>query len=149
MARSILAAVRQIKAEVAQFLSPPLIRKVCAAVGHVWRERVLDPVTTVHLFVLQILHGNTACSQVPRLGAVTAPARLIAKHVSACLCTSSCVCCVRSASIWAAVRCSMTDVGMAIAPFSSMVQAFRCRTRLRCKKSSDNQEVKRPAAAFR
>jgi hypothetical protein len=31
---------------------------------------VLDPVTTVHLFVLQILHGNTACAHVPRLGGV-------------------------------------------------------------------------------
>ena len=70
MARNILAAVRQIKAEVAKFLSPELIRGVCETVGHVWRERVLDPVTTVHLFVLQILHGNTACSHVPRLGAV-------------------------------------------------------------------------------
>src|SRR4029434_8930020 len=70
MARSILAAVRQIKTGVAQFLSPELIRGVCETVGHVWRERVLDPVTTVHLFVLQILHGNTACAHVPRLGAV-------------------------------------------------------------------------------
>ena len=70
MARSILAAVQQIKSEVAQFLSPQLIREVCEAVGHVWRERILDPVTTVHLFVLQILHGNTACPHVPHLGAV-------------------------------------------------------------------------------
>jgi hypothetical protein len=70
MARSILAAVRQIKADVAQFLRPQVIRDVCQAVGHVWRERVLDPVTTVHLFVLQVLHGNTACAHVPRLGAV-------------------------------------------------------------------------------
>jgi IS4 transposase len=70
MARSILAALRRIKGEIAQLLSPTLIRNVCQVIGHVWRERVLDPVTTVHLFVLQILHGNTACSQVPRLGAV-------------------------------------------------------------------------------
>src|SRR6516164_4129183 len=70
MARSILSAVRQIKADVAQFLSPQLIRIVCETIGHVWRDRVLDPVTTVHLFALQILHGNTACAHVPRLGAV-------------------------------------------------------------------------------
>jgi Transposase DDE domain len=70
MARSILAAVQRIKTEVAVLLSPELIRVVCATVGHRWRERVLDPVTTVHLFVLQILHGNTACAQVPRLGGV-------------------------------------------------------------------------------
>jgi len=70
MARSILAVVRQIKADVAQFLSPELIRSVCQTVGHTWRERVLDPVTTVHLFILQIMNGNTACTHVPRLGAV-------------------------------------------------------------------------------
>src|SRR2546421_4965621 len=70
MARSILAAVRQIKAEVAQFLSPRLIREVCTTAGHVWRDRLLDPATTVHLFVLQVLHGNTACAHVPRLGGV-------------------------------------------------------------------------------
>jgi hypothetical protein len=70
MARSILSAVKRIKTEVAQFLKADLIRKVCETVGHVWRERVLDPATTVRLFALQILHGNTACSHVPRLGAV-------------------------------------------------------------------------------
>lgn len=70
MARSILAAVQQIKSEVARFLSPEFIRGVGEAIGHVWRERVLDPVTTVHLFALQILHGNTACAHVPRLGEV-------------------------------------------------------------------------------
>ncbi len=70
MARSILAAVQQIKADIAQFLSLRLIEEVCATIGHVWRDRILDPATTVHLFVLQILHGNTACSQVPRLGGV-------------------------------------------------------------------------------
>ena len=32
---------------------------------------MLDPVTTVHLFLLQILHGNTACTHVTRLGRVS------------------------------------------------------------------------------
>lgn len=79
MARSILAAVQQIKADVAQFLSAQVIREVCEAMGHVWRERVLDPVTTVHLFLLQVLHGNTACSHVPRLGAVECTAEAYCK----------------------------------------------------------------------
>ena len=68
MARSIVAAIGQIKSELADTLSPRLIRGVCQAIGYVWRERRLDPVTTVHLFLLQVLHGNAACSQVPRLG---------------------------------------------------------------------------------
>lgn len=70
MSRSILAAVQQIKSDLTQFLSADFIRSVCDAVGHTWRKRVLDPVVTVHLFALQILHGNTACANVPRLGAI-------------------------------------------------------------------------------
>jgi len=82
MARSIHAVLQRIKGDVAQFVSPELIRAVCATIGHTWRERVLDPVTTVHLFVLQILHGNTACSHVPRLGGVdcTAEAYCLARR---------------------------------------------------------------------
>jgi len=38
-----------------------------AAAGHVWRRRVLDPATTVSLFVLQILHGNTGIGHLPHL----------------------------------------------------------------------------------
>ena len=40
---------------------------LCHAVGYPWRVRLLDPVTTVPLFILQILHGNTAWSHLPRL----------------------------------------------------------------------------------
>ena len=32
-----------------------------------WRDRVLTPVTTIQLFLLQRLHGHTACSHVPHL----------------------------------------------------------------------------------
>jgi len=35
--------------------------------GHVWRDRELNPVTTVRMFLLQILFGNVACDYVPRL----------------------------------------------------------------------------------
>jgi hypothetical protein len=70
MARSILAAVTQIKCELARWLAPEFIRPLCQSVGHAWRQRVLDPVTTLQLFALQILHGNSACPHVVRLGAV-------------------------------------------------------------------------------
>jgi hypothetical protein len=60
MARSIFAAVQQIKSDLTQFLSSDFIQSVCEAVDYSWRKRVLDPLNTVHLFVLQILHGNTA-----------------------------------------------------------------------------------------
>jgi hypothetical protein len=70
MARSIVAAVQRIKAEVGHWLSSESILDVCRTVGHTWRERLLDPVATVHLFLIQILHGNTAGAHVPRLGDV-------------------------------------------------------------------------------
>jgi Transposase DDE domain len=70
MARSIVAAVERIKADVAHWITPRVIHELCRALEHRWRERVLDPATTVHLFLLQILHGNTACSHVPRLGGI-------------------------------------------------------------------------------
>lgn len=32
--------------------------------NHTWRERVLSPARTLHLFVHQVLHGNTSCTHV-------------------------------------------------------------------------------------
>lgn len=60
-------ALRQIQADLAKHLEPAAIVKLCRAARYRWRQRVLDPVTTIHLFVLQILHGNTACSSLPHL----------------------------------------------------------------------------------
>lgn len=64
---SIARALVRIKQDVVACLSGALIEQVCRDAGHAWRERVLDPVTLLHLFLLQILHGNTACAAVPRL----------------------------------------------------------------------------------
>jgi Transposase DDE domain len=70
MALSIAAAIARIKSGIGEWLTPDSIRQLCRDLGYQWRERILDPVTTVHLFVLQILHGNAACAHVPRLGDV-------------------------------------------------------------------------------
>lgn len=67
MIGSILRALREIKADVARHLEPSLITGLCRELDYSWRARVLDPVTTVHAFLLQVLHGNTACDHVPRL----------------------------------------------------------------------------------
>ena len=67
MALSIPEIVRQFKASVAKVLSRETVVRVCGYLGHVCRERVLDPTTTLHVFLLQILHGNTACSAMSRL----------------------------------------------------------------------------------
>jgi hypothetical protein len=49
-------------------LEAAAILTVCCEIGYTaWRDRVLTPVTTMHLFCLQILPGNTACSHRPHL----------------------------------------------------------------------------------
>src|SRR5262249_61549988 len=52
-------------------LQPDVIEAACRQEGHTWRRRLLDPVTTVYLFLLQILHGNTACQHVVQFGCWT------------------------------------------------------------------------------
>lgn len=71
MALSIPEIVRQLKADVAGALSPETIAQICRDLGYRCRERVLDPATTVQVFLLQILHGNTACTALARLAALS------------------------------------------------------------------------------
>jgi hypothetical protein len=42
-----------------------------AQAGHVWRQRLLDPATTLTLFILQVLHGNTAITHLRHLSRIT------------------------------------------------------------------------------
>jgi hypothetical protein len=70
MALSIPQILRQFKADVSKALAPETIVKICDYLGHKYRERVLDPVITVQVFLLQILHGNTACTALSRLAGI-------------------------------------------------------------------------------
>jgi hypothetical protein len=67
MVHSILHALARIKADVATHLQAATIEQLCRDLGHVWRDRILTPVVTVHAFLLQVLHGNVACDHVPHL----------------------------------------------------------------------------------
>src|SRR5271155_5358347 len=53
-------ALALIKSAHTDAVSADLIEDLCRQLGHRWRQRDLDPVVTVHLFLQQILHGNTA-----------------------------------------------------------------------------------------
>jgi hypothetical protein len=63
MFQRLQTALQQIQHDLAQVLDPAQITAACAAVGHRFRQRLLDPVTTIHLFVLQILKGNFAAAR--------------------------------------------------------------------------------------
>ena len=70
MARSITAAVEQIKSELSTHLTPDDVLGACDEAGHAWRDRVLAPVVTLHALLLQILHA-TAMTGVSRLVGVS------------------------------------------------------------------------------
>jgi len=60
MAHSFASSVPTIKRSFCRLLTAEVILGVCQETGHVFRKRKFDPVLTLHLFILQILHGNTA-----------------------------------------------------------------------------------------
>jgi len=64
---SIRHALQQIKTNLDDEFSEEHIARICRAAGYTWRTRVLDPIVTIHVFILQVLHGNTAMTQLPRL----------------------------------------------------------------------------------
>ena len=59
------AALRRIQTDLEQLLEPTQIVAVCREAGYHWRKRLLDPITTIRLFVLQILNGNLAVARLP------------------------------------------------------------------------------------
>jgi len=68
MVPNVTAILQRFTTEWATLLQPEAILAACNAVGDTtWRHRVRTPVTTMQLFLLQMLHGNTACSHLPHL----------------------------------------------------------------------------------
>jgi len=67
MALTIPQILCQFKSDVAKALSAETVMNICSHLGHTCRQRLLDPVATVHVFLIQILHGNTACTALSRL----------------------------------------------------------------------------------
>ena len=70
MTISIASAVARFKGEPECDLDHRLVLEACAQFDHRWRDRVLDPVTTARLFILQVLHGNVSCRAVRHLSGV-------------------------------------------------------------------------------
>ncbi len=67
MVGMVTEALRHIQTDLATLLDAPTLRALCREVGSQWRPRLRDPVTTIPLFILQILHGNTAWSHLPHV----------------------------------------------------------------------------------
>ncbi len=64
---TILPALRQVREDLAELLNRTAVEQVCRDLDYAWRDRRLDPYTTLHLFLLQVLNQNTAMTHLPHL----------------------------------------------------------------------------------
>ena len=119
MRASIAQIVEQFKQTWCRELEDEAIRQAVSETGHVWRDRKLNPVTTVRLFLLQVLYGNVACNFVPRLarknvtgsGYCEARARLPLKALETLLsrATAKMAECARESGLWLGHRLFLLD----------------------------------------
>ena len=65
--RSISEVVNHFKENWISELSDTSIEQACRDCDMSWIRSLLNPVTTIQIFLLQILFGNTACAHMPRL----------------------------------------------------------------------------------
>ena len=65
--RSITEIVKQFKQDWTEEINPVNIEQACRDCDMTWIDSMLNPVVTIQLFFLQVLHGNTACTDVPHL----------------------------------------------------------------------------------
>jgi hypothetical protein len=108
-----------------------------ARAGHVWRDRLLNPANTIALFVLQVLHGNTAISHLRHLSAVAvaacdssycaARARLSPSAVAAmvaevCGIGSRCIEDAAAATVWLGRRVLLADGTGTLTPDAPALQ---------------------------
>jgi hypothetical protein len=64
---SIASLVARFKDEPLSLIDDATVRDACDHAGHRWRDRVLGPVVTVRLLILQMLHGNVSCRRLTRI----------------------------------------------------------------------------------
>jgi hypothetical protein len=119
MRASIAQIVEQFKQNWSQELTDQAIEQTMRDAGHRWRDRKLNPITTVRLFFLQILCGNAACNEVPRLARLKvtgsayceARARLPLRALETLLthATTKMADCARDAGLWLKHRLFIAD----------------------------------------
>ena len=68
--RSITDVIRQFKLNWTEQLDAQAIATACRDAQMSWLQSLLNPVVTVQIFFLQILHGNTACEHLSHLARI-------------------------------------------------------------------------------
>ena len=68
--RSITDVIRQFKLNWTDQLDGQAITTACQDARMSWLQSTLNPVVTVQIFFLQVLHGNTACEHLSHLARI-------------------------------------------------------------------------------
>ena len=110
------------------------VNQCFANVGHVWRERLLDPANTMMLFILQVLHGNTAISHLRHLSKLDvadssyceARSRLPLAGVALLVEQLCCNCfkCIENTGVWLGRRVLLADGSGVTTPDTPALQAL-------------------------
>ena len=132
MRASVARVVEQFKQSWSQELEDDAIERAMREAKHQWRERDLGPVTTVRMFLLQILFGNVACNHVPHLaqkdvtGSAYCEARgrlpLAALQTLLTRSTAKMAECVRETGLWLGHRLFLIDGSSFSMPDTSELQ---------------------------
>lgn len=69
--RSITDVVRHFKQHWTEELGVVAITQACRDAGMTWHDSTLTPIVTIQVFLLQILHGNTACEHLSHLAGMS------------------------------------------------------------------------------
>ena len=72
-------ALDRVKCELGRYLPSTTILDACIDAGHKWRKRKFDPITTIQLFVLQVLCFNTAITHLRHLAGMAVNAAAYCK----------------------------------------------------------------------
>ena len=131
---SVARALARIKQDLEPHLPEESIEASCRQAGHVWRERKFGPVATLHLFVLQVLHFNTAIRHLRHLAKAPVNAaaycearmRLPLAALQALLRGSSeamrGAACAGPGALWHGLRAVLVDGSSAITPDTPALQ---------------------------
>ncbi len=62
----LVSVLQRIRQDVATLLDKEAINAACLEEKYTWKNRLLNPANTIHLFMLQVLNENTPLNDVPR-----------------------------------------------------------------------------------
>jgi len=110
---SIASSLERIKDDPLGVLGRHRIEEICREHKMSWRDRQLDPATTIALFVQQVLHGNAPCSEVRHIAVRTQGLEQIGSF------TPQAYCDARARLPLAVYQALLTEVCQRLAPQTS------------------------------